>query len=316
MGSDPKTLQEAIVYFSDFDRCQQFMIDLRWPDGKVRCPYCGADKVTYLKAARVWKCYGNHPRPKFSLKVGTLFEDSPISLDKWFCAMWLVDNCKNGISSHEIARDLGVTQKSAWFMLHRIRLAMQTKSFDRMMSGEVEADESFFGGKAKNMHLLKRIRKQVQGELAHGGATGKAVVMGLLERNSKQVRVKVLPELRKRHIDDHMREHVVEGSTLYTDEAQHYENLPDYAHEFVNHTEAYVKGRVHTNGLENYWSLLKRCINGTYVSVEPFHLQAYVDEQAMRFNTRELTEFQRFKLTLSQIVGKRLTYAELTGKFA
>jgi transposase-like protein len=122
--------------------------------------------------------------------------------------------------------------------------------------------------------------------------------------------------LRKRHIDDHMREHVVEGSTLYTDEAQHYENLPDYAHEFVNHTEAYVKGRVHTNGLENYWSLLKRCINGTYVSVEPFHLQAYVDEQAMRFNTRELTEFQRFKLTLSQIVGKRLTYAELTGKFA
>jgi transposase-like protein len=316
MATEPKTLQEAIIYFADPDRCEEFMIELRWPDGKVRCPNCGSEKVTHLKTQHRWKCYGDHPRPQFSLKVGTIFEDSAIGLDKWFCAMWLIDSCKNGISSHEIARDLGVTQKTAWFMLHRIRLAMETKTFERKMSGEVEADESFLGGRAKNMHLIKRIRKQVAGELAHGGMTGKAVVMGLLERNSKQIRVKVLPELRKVHTDAHVRENVIEGSTLYTDEAQHYDSLPEYAREFVVHTEAYVKGQVHTNGLENFWSLLKRGINGTYVSVEPYHLQAYIDEQAMRFNTREMTDFERFKLTLSQIVGKRLTYSELTGKFA
>src|SRR5690349_2255860 len=139
MAKEPKTLQEAILYFADPDRCEQFMIDLRWPDHKVRCPYCGSDKVTHLKKQRRWKCYGNHPRPQFSLKVGTIFEDSPIGLDKWFCAMWLIDSCKNGISSYEIERALGVTQKTAWFMLHRIRLAQKTGAFDRMMSGEVEA---------------------------------------------------------------------------------------------------------------------------------------------------------------------------------
>ncbi len=316
MATEPKTLQEAIIYFADPDRCEEFMIELRWSDGKVRCPYCGSDRVTHLQKQHRWKCYEKHPRPQFSLKVGTIFEDSPIGLDKWFCAMWLIDSCKNGISSHEIARDLGVTQKTAWFMLHRIRLAMETKTFERKMSGEVEADESFLGGKSKNMHIMKRIGRQVRGELGPRGVGGKAIVMGLLERNTKQVRATVIPERNQEHLHGEIRKHVESGSQLYTDELVQYESLPDYARDFINHTETYVRGQVHTNGLENFWSLLKRGINGTYVAVEPYHLQAYVNEQAMRFNTREMTDFERFKLTLSQIVGKRLTYSELTGKFA
>jgi transposase-like protein len=153
--SSPSTLQEAIIYFSDFDNCQKFMIDLRWKDGKVRCPNCGSDHVVYLESVRRWKCYGNHPKPQFSLKVGTIMEDSPISLDKWFCAMWLIVNCKNGVSSYEIARDLGLTQKTAWFLDHRIRYMLHTGSFEKL-KGEIEADETFIGGKARNMHAGKR----------------------------------------------------------------------------------------------------------------------------------------------------------------
>ena len=305
-----KTLQQAIIHFSDFDRCQQFVIESRWPDGKVRCPYCGSEDVLYLKNARLWYCkLGQHSRRKFSLKVGTLFEDSAIPLQKWLPACWLLYNCKNGVSSYEIHRDLKVTQKTAWFMLHRIRLAAHSETFEKL-SGEIEVDESFIGGKARNMHADKR-REKITGT----GGMGKVAVMGLLERHGK-VHTRIVPNVRKKRLQAEVREHVEPGAHLYTDALKSYEGLDaDYVHQVIDHAEAYARGSVHTNGLENFWSLLKRGIKGTYVSVEPFHLFRYLDEQAFRFNNRnDMDDGDRFRLAMSKIVGKRLTYAQLTGK--
>ena len=290
------------------------MVDLRWSNGNVTCPRCGTEKVTWLEKARVWKCYAKHERPTFTLKTGTIFEDSPIPLEKWLPAAWLIINCKNGISSYELARDLEVTQKTAWFMLHRIRLAMQTGSF-RKFSGEVEADETFVGGKVINMHLDKQTRAGM-GKKRTGGFEGKAVVMGMLERHSKEAKVKVIPNVRSFHVRTNVSENVEKGSTVYSDSLRSYRNLPvdGFVHDFIDHREAYVKGRVHTNGMENFWSLLKRALKGTYVSVEPFHLQAYADEQCFRYNERKLTDAERFSVCMKQIVGRRMTYNELTGK--
>lgn len=322
----PKTLREAIQYFSEFENCRQFMIDVRWPDGKVRCPICGAEKVTYLEKARLYRCYENHPKQKFSLKIGTVFEDSPIPLEKWLPASWMLINCRNGVSSYEIHRALGVTQKSAWFMLHRIRLAMQSGSFQKMggPGGEIEADESFYGGKAKNMHASRRALFQKAREENLYGDTrliNKSAVMGLLDREQRQVRAAVIPAINRETLQAQILKHVAHGSKIYTDEARPYRGLPkEYTHAFVNHLEKYVDGRVHTNGLENFWSLLKRGLNGTYVAVEPFHLFRYIDEQVFRYNHRKdqqgnkLTDAERFSKAMSQIVGKRLTYAEVTGK--
>lgn len=311
----PTTLQEAIVYFSYQDNCEKFMIAIRWADGNVGCPRCGSDNVTYLKNVRRWKCYGKHPCPQFSLKVGTIFEDSPLGLDKWLPAAWLICNCKNGISSYELSRDLKITQKSCWFMLHRIRLAMQTGTFLKKFSGEVEADETFIGGKVANMHLDKQTRARMNKKRI-GGFEGKAVVSGLLERHTGMARVKVLPNTRQYNVRSNVIDNVEKGSTIYSDALRSYRNLPTdgFAHEFIDHTEEYVKGRVHTNGLENFWSLFKRALKGTYVSVEPFHLQAYADEQCFPFNMRKDDDFGRFAFVMSQIVGRRLTYNELTGK--
>jgi transposase-like protein len=249
----PRTLQEAIIYFSDFDNCQRFMIEIRWPEGKVCCPYCQSEKVTYLANARLWKCYGKHERQKFSLKVGTVFEESPIGLDKWFCALWLIVNCKNGVSSYEIARDLHVTQKTAWFMLHRIRLAMQSGTFEKM-SGRVEADETFIGGLARFMHKADRERK-IRGT----GGAGKAAVMGLLDRETGKVHVKHVPNVQRDTLSGEIRDHVEPGSELFTDEWTGYRGLDhEYVHNVINHAETYVKGNIHTNRIENFWSLLKR----------------------------------------------------------
>jgi transposase-like protein len=313
----PLTLQEAIQYFTDFENCRKFMVAVRWLDGKVRCPACNSEKVTYLQKARLYKCYGDHPKPKFSLKVGTVFEDSPISLEKWLPAVWLVVNCKNGVSSWELHRALGVTQKTAWFMLHRIRLAMQSGTGFAKIGGpdtEVEVDETFIGGKARNMHKEKRIKTKVR-----EGNWGKTIVMGMLERGG-HIKTAVIPNRRKPALHAAIAETIEQGTNLYTDEHNGYMDIsPDYVHSVVNHLENYVSGRVHTNGLENFWSLLKRGLNGTYVSVEPFHLFRYVDEQAFRYNNRAtkdnpLNDADRFQLALSQIVGKRLTYDQLTGK--
>jgi transposase-like protein len=316
----PKTLQEAIQFFTDFENCRQFMIAVRWPDGVVRCPTCDSEKVTYLQKARLYKCYGGHPRPKFSLKVGTVFEDSPIPLEKWLPAFWLIVNDKNGISSWELHRALGVTQKTAWFMLHRIRLGMRSHLYgDSKLGGEgggpVEVDETFVGGKLINMHKDKKVRYQQR-----GGSHGKAVVMGLLDRELRQVRAKVVPNVKRDTLQNEILREVEHGSSVYTDEATAYDNMHSaFVHDVVNKVEGYVRGQVHVNGVENFWCLLKRSLKGTYVAVEPYHLQAYVDEQVFRFNNRAtkdnpLNDGDRFHLALSQIVGKRLTYAELTGK--
>src|ERR1017187_231719 len=238
--------------------------------------------------------------------------DSPIGPDKWMSAMWLLGNCKNGISSYEIARDLGITEKAAWFLLHRIRLVMQNGSLEKKLCGTVEADETFVGGKARNMHLDKHARLIFEGKLG-AGPTGKAIVMGLLERHGK-ARVKVLPTRRKKDIQAEVRKNVEPGANIYTDALKSYEGMDEYIHEFIDHAEAYVRDNVHTNGMENFWSLFKRSLKGTYVSVEPFHLQAYADEQAFRFNNRECDDVGRFRAMVSGIAGKRLTYAELTGK--
>jgi len=304
-----------MLYFSEFEHCKEFMTELRWPDGKVKCPQCGSEKVTWLVKPRVWKCYGKHPRPTFTLKTGTIFEDSPIGLEKWLPCAWLLINCKNGISSYEVSRDLGVTQKTAWFMLHRVRLAMQDDLSGGMMGGEVEVDETFIGGKARFMHKNDRRRKNIKG----GGPAGKAIVLGILERETegkpKRVRTTVIPDRSKAIMQESVRPHVEAGSQIYSDDAGYYWRMDDeYAHEIVNHAEAYVVGNVHTNGLENFWSLLKRGLSGTYISVEPFHLFRYIDEQAYRFNNRKLTDAERFASVLKQIVGRRLTYEQLTGK--
>jgi len=304
----PSDLRNAIVYFNDVEHCREFMVELRWPDGKVKCPRCGSEHILWIAKERVWKCYGKHDHAKFSLKTGTIFEDSPIALEKWLPAAWLIINCKNGISSYELARDLKVTQKSAWFMLHRIRLAMQSGTFEKL-SGEVEADETCIGGKARNMHVAQRKRR-----ITGTGTKDKIAVMGILERGGK-IRTVVVPNRRRSALQGEIRKHVEAGAALYTDALLSYNGLEgDYAHKVVDRAVQYVDGRVHTNGLENFWSLLKRSISGTYISVEPFHLFRYLDEQSFRYNDRKSTDAERFVTAMKQIVGKRLTFDELTGK--
>lgn len=309
MNTEPKTLQEAILYFSDPDNCLQYLVAKRWPEG-VYCPTCGSSKVKFNASRRIWQCGSHHPRRQFSAKVGTIFEDSPIGLDKWLAATWMLTNCKNGISSYEIGRAIGVTQKSAWFMLHRIRLALQDESFGSKMGGEVEVDETFIGGKARNMHTAKRQRR-----ITGTGTKDKVPVMGILKRGGK-VRTMVVNDRKKKTLQTEIIKHVKHGASVYTDELLSYEGLAEsYAHAVINHAVAYVDGRVHTNCLENFWSLLKRGIGGTYISVEPFHLFRYLDEQAFRYNNREdLDDAGRFAKAISQIVGKRLTFAGLTGQ--
>lgn len=307
----PKTLQQAILHYSDYENCRQAMMKYRWPDGKIACPHCGSEKVTYLEKARIWKCYGKHAKPRFSLKTGTIFEDSPIGLEKWMPVMWMLVNSKNGVSSWEIHRAMGITQKTAWFMLQRGRLALQDPRTGGKLSGEVEVDESFIGGAARNMHADDKARK-LQGR--RGGTQGKAIVAAVLERGGK-VRTKVVEKRRKPQLQAFVRENVEPKSELYSDALKSYEGLDEeYAHQVIDHAVSYVDGQVHTNGLENFWSLLKRGINGTYVSVEPYHLFRYLDEQAFRFNNRQdMNDADRFDVAMKQIVGKRLTYAELIG---
>jgi len=320
----PKTLQQAIQYFSDEQVCIDAVALMRWPDGPV-CPHCEGEKAKnpyYLKTQKRWKC--RSCRKQFSVKVGTIFEDSPITLQKWLPALWMLVSCKNGISSYEIARDLGVSQKTAWFMLHRLRLVLKSQNLGFKIGGEgseVEVDETFVGGKLKNMHSEKQKRyRALSGTAQFGGSGGKAIVMGMLDRDARQIRAQVVPDVSRLTLQTAVLKNVHHGTNIYTDQAPAYQRLSQtYVHEIVNHAETYVRGRVHTNGLENFWSLLKRNLSGTYVCVEPFHLERYVDEQVFRFNNRAtkdnpLNDSDRFLLALSQVANKRLTFAELTGK--
>ena len=303
----PKTLLEAVQFFADKDVAHDFVAQLRWPDDEQVCPKCGCiEEHYYLAKRRVWKCRAC--RKQFSVKVGTIFEDSPISLSKWLPAMWQIANCKNGISSYELARAIGVTQKTAWFMLHRIRLAMRSRSFDKFDG----VDETFIGGKARNMHKAKRARV-IKGT----GGMGKVAVLGLLERHSdgpSQVRTTIIKSRNRSTIQPPIRQSIEPGAHVYTDALASYNTLNDaYKHKVIDHAECYAKGRVHTNGIENFWSCLKRALKGTYISVEPFHLFRYLDEQVFRFNARKDTDSGRFLATLRSAIAKRLTYAQLTG---
>lgn len=306
MDSEPKTLQEAILYFADPVNCREYLVARHWPKG-VTCPRCGSTDVLFLEKYNRWHCRAKHEAPQFTLKTGTIMEDSPIGLDKWLTAMWQVVNCKNGISSYEIHRALGITQKTAWFLDHRIRLALTMGTINKL-SGQIEADETFIGGKARNMHRSKRARV-----VTGTGGKDKTAVLGILERGGK-VRTKVVDNTKKKTLQNEVRKHVLAGSAIFTDALKSYDGLDEFQHEVIDHAVAYVDGEIHTNGLENFWSLLKRGLKGTYVSVEPFHLFRYLDEQAYRYNNRKLTDAERFDSAVKGIVGKRVTFDQLTGK--
>jgi len=283
---EPRTLQDAIVYFSDQDNCLKYLAAKRWPNG-VTCPTCGSKEVIFLANQRRWKCRGKHDRPQFSVKVGTVMEDSPIGLDKWLMAMWQIVNCENGISSYEVHRAIGITQKSAWFLDHRIRFSLGLGTTNKF-SGQIEADETFIGSKARNMYKAERTKK-----ITGTGGKVKAAVLGILERGGN-VRTNVVRDTKKKTLQTELRQHVIAGSAIFADALKSYEGLDEFQHEVIDHAVEYVRGEVHTNGLEKFWSLVKRGLKGTYVSLEPFQLFRYLDEQVFRYNHRKMSDGDRF----------------------
>jgi transposase-like protein len=309
----PTTLVDAVKHFADEQVCINAVAEMKWPDGQISCSGCGEiGNTIWLANQKRWKCRGC--KKQFSVKVGTIFHDSPLGLDKWMVAMWMLANCKNGVSSYEIARTIGITQKSAWHMMHRIRTAMMDTTGDKLGgNGPVEIDETFVGGKVKNMHKSKRVKG-----LSYAAGNGKAIVLGMLERGGK-VRAGSIADRKKVHMAPPIHTTIEAGSHIITDEHSTYPFVSQpYFHEVINHIEGYVRGHIHTNGIENFWSCLKRGLNGTYIAVEPVHLDRYVDEQVFRFNQRHNKggDAARFKAALKDVVGRQLTYAELTGRTA
>jgi transposase-like protein len=305
----PSTLIEMITYFADKKACVEFVKNIRWADGKVACPKCGSLKVKELATRQIWQCGEKGCRKQFSIKVGTIFEDSAIPLSKWLTAMWLVSTCRNGVSSYDIARSIGITQKSAWHLLHRVRESMRRGTITKLV-GEVEVDESYIGGLEKNRHASQVKRY-------HAGGAGKTMVFGAVERGGR-VTAKVVDSRSARSLQGSVLDTVEKGAKLYSDEATQYKALGKvYEHEFVNHSQGeYVKGNAHTNSVESFWALLKRGLKGTYIHVAPFHLDRYIDEQALRFDLRKGSEMNRLQTVTSQSIGRRLTWNELTGKAA
>ncbi|HEY2586583.1 MAG TPA: IS1595 family transposase [Tepidisphaeraceae bacterium] len=318
----PKTLVEAVRYFADPAVTLAFFTKLRWPE-QVCCPHCGSTNVLFMAKYSRWKCREGHARPQFTVKVGTIMEDSPLSLDKWAVAFWLEVNAKNSISSYELHRALGITQKSAWFMLHRIRLAVQENSIVKLGgpgSPGVEVDETYIGGLARNMHRSKRAG------LTGTGGVDKTIVAAVLDRSVvekkdgkkkvkriSRVAACVIPNTQQETLHAVIHKHVEPGSNIYSDAHKGYNGLNEqFIHAAIDHAEKYVDGLIHTNGLENFWSLFKRCIKGTHVSVEPFHLFRYLDSEGFRFNNRDVKDGERFVMALKGIVGKRITYKALT----
>ena len=304
--SIPETMVEAVRTFANPEVAHDFFVGIRWPNG-VACPLnCGSVAVAYMPKRHRWYC--RDCKGQFTVKRGTIFEDSPIGFDKWLPAIWLVASNRNGVSSCEIARALQVTQKTAWFMLHRIREAMKNESFEAPLAGPVEADETYVGGKVRHG------RPGRTGIKAKGPQAGKTVVMGILERKGK-VRAFVVPSTRRMTLQENVREHVEPGATLYTDALASYTGLrDDYVHFVINHAVEYVRGHVHTNSIESFWSVFKRTIKGTYIAPRPQHLQRYVEEQVFRFNERENEDGPRFASALEGVEGKRLTYKALVAR--
>lgn len=293
----PNTLLEAIRYFSDTERCIAYMASLRWPNGAI-CPTCGRVDVSYLKSQQRFQCKSRHPKRQFSVKVGTIFEDSPLGLDKWLPAVWMIVNAKNGVSSYEIARALGVTQKTAWFMDHRIRAAMAYGGFDKL-DDPVEADETYIGGKTSE----KR-----------GRFSNKSAVIGVVEKKKDIGQIRAFAT---KHVDatvalPFLRSQLKQGAVLHTDESRIYHRAKfEFLHESVNHSaDEYARGAVSTTTIDGFWNLMKRSIKGTYTHVSAGHLNKYVDEHTYRYNTRTLKDGERFSQWFSGC-NKRLLYKAL-----
>lgn len=304
----PKAMVEAVRRFANQDIAHDFFVQHRWPNGAA-CPLdgCGSMSVAYMPKRKRWYC--RDCKGQFTAKTRTIFEDSPIGFDKWLPAFWLIASNRNGISSHELARALDVTQKTGWFMLHRIREAMADKSFTRF-AGPVELDETFVGGRRRHGNVG---RKTARGK-SLGPAVDKTTVFGIMQRKG-DVRAFVVPSVRLKTLGDKVREHVVPGGTIYTDDTLAYKGMSDeYVHHVINHAYEYVRGHVHTNSIEAFWSLLKRTLRGTYVSARPEHLQRYVEEAVFRFNERKNTDGPRFVKATKGADGKRLTYKTLTAR--
>lgn len=311
--ANPKSLLEAVRYFSDLSVCNQYMRRIKWPNGVVVCPKCGAkgERIGEIATRSMLRC--KDCRKQFSYKVGTIFEDSPLGLDKWFVAVWSVANSKNGISSHELGRALDVTQKTAWFMEHRIRKAMETNSFEKF-DGPAEADTTYIGGKAENMHWKVK-EKKITGR----GGVNKSLVHGVLQRATdtghSRIAARVVGNEGGETLMSEIRRRVRYGAKVFTDAATAYsEACFTHIHGAVDHSRRYVKDEVHINGVENFWSLFKRCLKGTFISVAPFHLDRYVSEEMFRFNERGLDDGGRFARVMSQVVGRRLTWRILTAQ--
>ncbi len=304
----PTTLLEAVTYFSDPARADAYIVSRRWPNG-VACPRpdCGSASVQAIKTRRIWRC--KDCGRNFSAKTNSIFEHSPIPFTKWLPALWLLANTKNGTSSHELARALGVTQKTAWFMLHRVREAMKDEK-PGMFEGEIEADETFVGGRRRATMRTELGHKKMK----HGPFEGKTTVFGMVERGRpSRVKAMVVPNHKRSSLMPHIRANVLPGSAIYTDALRSYRTLPNegYAHAFIDHMVTYCEGRVHTNSIENFWSCFKRTLHGTYIAPRAFHLDAYVDEQVFRFNAREDDDAGRFVSVLKNADGRRLTFEAL-----
>lgn len=302
-----ETLLQFQDHFRDEQVCCDHLATLRWGAGNpAACPFCGVIGAYTVEGGKRYKCKDKQCHKKFSVTVGTVFENTKLPLRLFFCAIWLASNSSKGVSSLQLSRNLGVTQKTGWFILCRIReMFMETAPL--MLKGTVEADETVVGGAEGNKHLDKRTP----------GATGradKAVVLGILERDGKVV-VKPIADSKRATIQPIIRKHVVINSTVNTDEWKAYKGLKGYTHHTVNHSAGeYVDGVAHTNGIENFWSLIHRGINGIYHQVSPKHLHRYCDEYAYRFNNRTVCQQEKFNIAVFQADGRRLTYRRLIGK--
>jgi transposase-like protein len=310
-NNEPQTLMDAIRYYSDEAKCVELLSNVKWAGGEKCCPRCGSTNVVGMKTRPTFLCKEKGCKKQFSIKVGTIMEDSAIAITKWIPAIWQIVNDKNGISSYELGRSIGVTHKSAWFMLHRIREAVSNNSVAKFC-GTTEADETFIGGLAKNMHKDKKERfkknRRITGD--------KTAVMGILERGG-EVRAQVVHNTERASLFPEIIKHVEPNATIYTDSASYYKKLNELFpnHQMIDHSAGqYVNGDCWTNGIENFWSLLKRSVKGTYIQISPFHLNSYVVEQSFRYNTRKQTDSERFQKAIAHIFGKRLTYAELLSR--
>ena len=296
----PETLIEAVRYFSNPDVCIEHVAALRWPTGVI-CPTCGRVDVSYLETQKRWQCKSRHTKRQFSAKVGTIFEDSPLGLDKWLPAVWMIINAKNGVSSYEIARALGVTQKTAWFMDHRIRAAMEYGTFDKLDS-PVEADETYIGGKT---------RKE------KGRFANKTAIVGVVEKKKHvgQIRAFATKQADATNTLPFLKANLQEGAVVHTDESRIYSRAKrTFIHESVNHSEKeYARGAISTTTIDGFWNLFKRSYKGTYTHLSPTHLDRYVKEHTYRYNTRMLSDGQRFTEWFANC-NRRLMYKALINK--